>query len=249
MIVGAPLAVAYGLRGTGRAALGLPGWREDFDRGATIAESVDLTSHVAGVLLKYSAAVCYGALRPDAAALAVTARALEAADRCGDDFSLESGPAHRSEGLRLLNEYRDASLLHGYTTTAVRWVDVENAKDMARSGDLDGAIETARVAVEFVYESGDMLTRGPTVAALGELLVRRGGAGDLAEARAAIERLAAVPVDPGFVLHELPLHRLRALMAHARGDDATYRDHRDRYRNMANELGFEGHIAIAEAMG
>ena len=65
---------------------------------------------------------------------------------------------------------------------------------------------------------------------------------------AAIERLAAVPTDPGFVPHELPLLRLRALVAQARGDDAAYRDFRHRYRQMANDLGFEGHIAMAQAM-
>jgi adenylate cyclase len=37
-------------------------------------------------------------------------------------------------------------------------------------------------------------------------------------------------------------------MAQAQGDDATYRNFRDRYRKMAIERGFEGHISWAEAM-
>ena len=41
---------------------------------------------------------------------------------------------------------------------------------------------------------------------------------------------------------------MRALLAHARGDDTAYRDYRDRYRAMATSLGFEGHMAMAEAM-
>ena len=44
------------------------------------------------------------------------------------------------------------------------------------------------------------------------------------------------------------LLRLRALLARARRDEAGYRDFRDRYRDMAKTLGFEGHIAWAEAM-
>jgi hypothetical protein len=32
------------------------------------------------------------------------------------------------------------------------------------------------------------------------------------------------------------------------GDETSYRDYRDRYRAMATSLGFEGHIAWAEAM-
>jgi hypothetical protein len=50
------------------------------------------------------------------------------------------------------------------------------------------------------------------------------------------------------VLHEIALLRLRALPARAHGDEASSRDDRDRYRDMARTLGFEGHIAWAEAM-
>jgi adenylate cyclase len=46
----------------------------------------------------------------------------------------------------------------------------------------------------------------------------------------------------------VPLLRLRALEAQSRGDVATYAQFRDRYRDMAKRLGFEGHIALAEAM-
>ena len=44
------------------------------------------------------------------------------------------------------------------------------------------------------------------------------------------------------------LLQLRALLARAHGDETGYRDYRDRYRDMARSLGFEGHIAWAEAM-
>jgi adenylate cyclase len=33
-----------------------------------------------------------------------------------------------------------------------------------------------------------------------------------------------------------------------RGDEVSYQDFRDRYRAMANELGFEGHMDWAAAM-
>ena len=42
--------------------------------------------------------------------------------------------------------------------------------------------------------------------------------------------------------------RLRALLARARGDAAAYAHFRDRYRDMAKSIGFDGHIAWAEAM-
>ena len=72
---------------------------------------------------------------------------------------------------------------------------------------------------------------------------------DLEEAKAAIDRLVAVPTDPGFVLHELPLLRLRALLARAHGDGTSLPDSSgigtERWQI---RLGFEGHMAMAEAM-
>jgi adenylate cyclase len=73
-----------------------------------------------------------------------------------------------------------------------------------------------------------------------EALLQHGSGTDLREARAAIERLAAVPTDPGFVLNKIQLLRMRALLARAHGDQTAYRDYRDRYRAMATSLGFEG---------
>lgn len=48
--------------------------------------------------------------------------------------------------------------------------------------------------------------------------------------------------EPGFVIHNIWLLRLRALLARARDDATGYRDYRDRYSAMATSLGFEGHI-------
>ena len=70
----------------------------------------------------------------------------------------------------------------------------------------------------------------------------------MVEAEAAIERLAAAPADEGLVIRDIWLLRLRALLARVRGDDAAYAESRDRYRDMAKTLGFEGHIAWAETM-
>jgi adenylate cyclase len=81
-----------------------------------------------------------------------------------------------------------------------------------------------------------------------ELLLQRVGDGDARAARAAIDRLAAIATDPGFVLNEIWLLRLEALLARSCGDGGRYRDYRDRYRKRAAELGFEGHMAMAEAM-
>lgn len=86
------------------------------------------------------------------------------------------------------------------------------------------------------------------ISVLVEALLERGRDVDLDEAQAAISRLAAVPTDPGFVLKDLYLLRLRALLACVRGDESAYRGCRDRYRDMATSLSFEGHMAWARAM-
>ena len=81
-----------------------------------------------------------------------------------------------------------------------------------------------------------------------ETLLDHGAESDVAEAEAAMKRLAAAPADEGLVIREVWLRRLRALLARARGDEAAYRDCRDRYRALATSLGFEGHMKWAEAI-
>jgi hypothetical protein len=81
-----------------------------------------------------------------------------------------------------------------------------------------------------------------------ETLLERGTESDVVEAEAAIERLAAAPTDDDTTLRDIWLLRLRALLALARGEGVRYLGFVNRYRNMATSLGFEGHIAWAEAM-
>ena len=185
---------------------------------------------------------------------------MDVAERVGDDFSLDMARLTRglvlvhgdegdqAAGLELLDRYRQASARHEYTKESVRWADAETAKHFAALGNFDDAIELARLAVDFLHDSGEMTSLGPAVTVLVESLLGEGSESGVAQAEAAIERLAAVPTDPGFVLHELPLLRLRALLARSRGDEPAYLGYRDRYRAMANDLGFEGHMATAAAM-
>ena len=104
-------------------------------------------------------------------------------------------------------------------------------------------------AVDELAREGQMLSWGiPATGVLVETLLDRGAEGDVAKAEAAIERLAAAPADDGLVMRDIWLLRLRALLARAHGDDVTYRDLVNCYRAMAESLGFEGHIAWAEAL-
>jgi adenylate cyclase len=137
----------------------------------------------------------------------------------------------------------------------LRFIDIHLAGEKARSGDLDAAIELSRAhvddelakrGVDYVWPAVAYL--GPAVTTLVEALLRRGTDADLNEAQTAIAQASSVSTDADYVLLEPLLLRLNALLARARGDETIYRDNRDQYRAMAMSLGFEGHIAWAEAM-
>jgi hypothetical protein len=128
-------------------------------------------------------------------------------------------------------------------------VHVYLAREKARRGDIDGAIPLMRAAVDDLVREGQDLGWGvPATAALVETLLARGADADLAEAEAAIEQLAAAPADEDVVLRDIWLLRLRALRARANDDATAYAQFRDHYRDMAKSLGFDAHIAWAEAM-
>ena len=128
-------------------------------------------------------------------------------------------------------------------------VNVYLARERARRGDRNNAIPLMRAAVDELVR--DRQLPGWGVAATGvlvETLLDRGTDADVAEAEAAIQRLATAPADEGLVIRDIWLLLLRALLARAHDDTEAYAQFRDRYCDMARTLGFEGHIASAEAM-
>ncbi len=122
-------------------------------------------------------------------------------------------------------------------------------RERARHGDCDEAIQLMRAAIDHLFRDGQLLAWGvPATGVLVETLLDRGADGDVAEAETAITRLADAPADDGLVIREIWLLRPRARLARGHVDEASYRDYRERYRNMARTLGFEGHMAWAQAM-
>jgi adenylate cyclase len=260
LILGSPLAIAIAFRGEARWCLGLPGWRNDFDDAAAVARGSDPISRSGVILTKYLATIPNGGLLPDAIAVRETAETLAETEHAGDEFALASArlarglvlvhrhcPEH-SLGLDLLDQVREAALQERFSLNAVPIVDIYTAKEKGQTGDLDGAIELAEKVTDDLFASGELISLALSTAVFVESLLRRRGGGDLQEAESALARLAAVPTDSGFVLNEITLLRLHALLTRAHNDDTTYRDYRDRYRDMARTLGFEGHIAWAKAM-
>jgi class 3 adenylate cyclase len=259
LIFGSPLSTAIAMRGHVRMCLGMREWQDDAATSIAMAAPLDPTSYVFALLWKYVASIPFGALRPDATAMRETAEALRIAESSSDDFVLGMGRlsrglvlvtrdgAQRDAGLDLFTQARDMAVTERFSLSALTIVDPEFAMEKARTGDLDSAVEMVRAVVDGAYESGDMIWRGRATNVLVELLVRRGSVGDQREAQAAIDRLAAVPTDPGFVLHELPLLRSRALLALAHGDENSCRNFMERHLAKATAAGFEALMATADA--
>ncbi|HXA89526.1 MAG TPA: cyclase, partial [Mycobacterium sp.] len=261
-LFGSPLALAFAERAIARYALGRPGWRDDLRCGLAMARGADSLSYVTVVSYVYSAGIPAGALRPDDSAVREIEDALAIAERSGDNLQLgvawltlglvlvhRHTDAERDRGQKLLAEVREVFLRGGHFLCDLPMLDVYVARETARRGDRDQAIPLMRAAVDHLVRDGQLLSWGvPVTGVLVETLLEHGSDGEVAEAEVAIERLAAAPADEGLVIRDIWLLRLRALVARAHDDAAAYAQFRDRYRDMAGTLGFEGHIAWAEAM-
>ena len=215
----------------------------------------------AGVAYAYGRAIANGVLLADDTALRDVDEALAIAERWSEDFALgtarwalgvalvhRESPAERERGLAVLGQVRDMCLRGRFYLFMLPVLDVWVARERARCGDRDGAIPQMCAAIEDLFRSGQLGYCVPATGVLVETLLERSANGDLTGAEAAIARLAAAPADDGLVIREIWLLRSRALLARAQDDDTAYRDYRDRYRAMATSLGFEEHMAIAEAM-
>ena len=261
-VFGSPLAVAFMARGDARYCLGRPGWRDDLRRAVAMARSADPMSYATVVAYVYNLAIPFGALTPDDSAMCEIEDALRSAERSGDDLALAFirmtlglALVHRrtatecDRGQKLLAEVSDVHLRQGYLRGELPLVNVYLARERALCGDRDEAIPLMRAATDDLVREGRLLGWViPATGLLVETLLDRGADGDVAEAEAAIERLASAPADDGLVIRDIWLLPMRALLARAQGDDTAYRHYRDRYRAMATSLGFEGHMQWAEAM-
>ena len=260
-IIGSPLAAAIYARGVACYFLGLPGWRDDLRRGLAMARSADPTAHIRAVFYVYSLGISNGVLRPDDRAVREIEDALQKAERSGDDRALthaqttlglalvhRHAAAERDRGQTILAEVSEVFRRRGHNLCDLPLVAMYSARETARRGDHGEAIALMRAAVDHLFREGRLLIHvAAATGVLVQTLLDRGSDGDVAEAEAALDRLARTPGE-GVVVRDIWLLRLRALLAQAHGDAAAYADFRDRYRDMAKSLGFEGHIAWAEAM-
>ena len=261
-LVGSPLALAFAARGMARYFHGHSGWRDDLRHGLPLALRSDPASYAGVAGYAYLMGLPVGVLRSDDHALHEIEDALRIAERSSDDVvvgflraALSLALMHRREaddrtrGAELGTEVCAVLRTQRRNLCDLPIIEIYVARERARGGDRDGAIPLMRAICDHLFRDGGLLLWSvPATGVLVETLIDRRGPGDLAEAEAAIERLAHARADEGLAVRNIWLLRLRALLDRAHGVDARYRAHRDRYRDMAKTLDFEGHIAWAEEM-
>jgi hypothetical protein len=261
-IFGSPLALAFTSAAMARYCLGRPEWRDDLNHALAMAHSADPLTYAAVVALTYFPGIANGTLAADDRAVREIEDAIRIAQTSGNDMALafarmalgvalvhRQTAAERGRGRTLLAEVSDVFARHAHNLGDRPLIDVYVARERTRCGDPDEAMALMRAAVDHLVREGQLLAWGtPATGVLVETLLDRPAQGDLAEAEAAIERLATAPADEGLVIRDIWLLRLRALLARAHGDAVAYADLRDRYCDMAKTLGFQGHTKWAEAM-
>jgi hypothetical protein len=255
---GSPLAIALAWRSIARWWLGRPGWRQDLHDAVVMARNSDPATFAGVVAWTYNLAMDYGVLRADDSTVRVIEEAVQAAGSSHEialslaEYTLgiallsRDAAADRRRGLELMVQFREfvrerAPFL---VPVAELWV----ARERARRGDRDVAIPVMRQAVDDLHQAGRLGYGVWGIGVLVETLLERGAEGDLAEAQEAIDWLTTVSTDDDCAIRDITLLRLRALLAQARADDVALRDLVSRYRTMVADLGFEGHMAMAEAM-
>jgi adenylate cyclase len=255
-----PLALALSFRGLARWCLGITGWRDDFRQAVEMVKTAESVTRSGVLYYTHTMAFLHGVLRPSETIIREMTGILPMAEQTGEDVAFGLAKSNvafalwyrdmdsRAYALELLAQIRDIAMRQRYSRTALPMIDLFVAQDRALQGDLDGAIELARAVVDEEIDGGGVIFVPIATNALVEALLKRGTDGDVREAQSAVDRLCTVEIEPGLVLYDIWTLKLRTMLAQAKGDDATYRQLRDQYREMASDLGFEGHMAWAEAM-
>jgi adenylate cyclase len=261
LVVGSPLAMALAFRGTARWWLGSQGWLSDLNEALAIARNAAEPWTVGFVnAWVYGHAVHCGVLRVDDTATGDLEHALQVAESSGDDTVLgtvkfvfatvltsRGSTSDRQRRTAMLAQVRDMCLNHRFTMSELPVLEAFSGYDRARDGHHQGALVQMRKSLDDLFVGGQYIYLLGATALLVELLLGRAAEGDIAEAEAAVERVATIPGDES-IARDIMVLRLRTMLAKARGDDAGYRELRDRYRAQATALGFEGHIHWAASM-
>ena len=259
---GSPLAAALAFRGVARWWLGRPGWPADLRQAEDMGRTTDPTTFAFVLAWTYGIEVPHGVLKADDGVLDVIAEAATAVAKAGNDNALtlteyslgmvlvhRDEPVDRQRGLDLLQ--RTLDMLRDRIPSLVPPTEVWVGAEQIRSGARDRAVHVIPVMRAGVEELIRTRRIGYCVAAAAtfvETLLESGSDGDLLEAQQLIDLLSAFRPEHDSAMLDITLLRLRAHLSLVRGERDIYPDLVERYRATATSLGFEGHIAWAEAL-
>ena len=236
LVAGSPVKGIYGITGTARWCLGLPGWKDDLRTSLALVRRADPAARGIGIYYVYVSAVPNGVLLSDATALRETADTLDILERHGDNFGLNMARSARAVVLahqdgpsaRRPSNCSQRCATRSSTTATAGWTcrtsiptspprRPASATWTAPSRSLVGPRGPPRRGrIPFLrtgHHRAGRIPAGPRR--------RRRPTGS----RGRIDRLvAAFPTDPGMTLVEVSSLRLRALLAQANGDEAGYRE-------------------------
>ncbi|OBF80701.1 cyclase [Mycobacterium sp. 852002-51163_SCH5372311] len=259
VVAGSPLALALAFRGFARWWHGRTGWREDLQVSQAMARSADPATLGLVTAWNYGLPSIGGVSAIDNAALNELENALQVAEACGNNYAagsikytlgpvlwLRGGATDRQRGRELLARARDMSLTDQFPRSELALIDLFQGYDRALEGDYDNALPRMRKSIDELSNRHQFVYQVGALPLLVQTLLRRGFPGDLAEAEALVQRLAAIP-GAEWVARDIMVLRLRTLLAHARSEDG-YRELRDRYRALAASLGFDGHMQWASEL-
>ncbi len=255
LIFESPRATALAWRGVARFRSGTSGFHDDFDEAMAIAEQSDTLSKSTIITYKY-AGIPRGVFLADDNVLREVESALKLVERSSDDMAyfllrltfaiaLIYHGADRSRGYDLMRSLRETSLKERFAMNMLPVTDIYLARERAERGEEDLAIQQWRALAADMEREGHYNNIDLPFIYAAEYLMSRG---DYDGAASAIERLMSLASEHKWVSREIAALQLRARLARARGDDATYRELRDQYRKMAEDCGYEGHMAWAAEM-
>ncbi len=257
--IGSPLAIALAWRGTARSFLGRPGWRDDLHEAVAMARSSNAETLSGAIAWTYGIAMQYGTLGADDFLMRASENAVHTAQRASNDRAMglagytlavallsQNDSADRRRGLELMMQTRDI-WLRRRIFFLIPVTEVWAARETARSGDRDGALSAMRQAVRELRQVYPFYgIWGGRV--LVETLVEHGSESDLTEAQETVDWLAELASQSHSAMLDITLLRLHAILALACGDDRAHSALARRYRETAEALGYDGHIALSHKM-
>ncbi|WP_353612398.1 hypothetical protein [Mycobacterium sp. 852002-51961_SCH5331710] len=261
LVVGSPLALATALRGLAGWWFGLRGWRDDVDAAFALAEESNepltialTTSWNLGLGVAFGAVACDGSAVAKAETTLRTAEAFSygyageiARYVLGGQLLYQDAVDDWDRGLQMVSEVREAWTSNRTMLVEVTFMDALLGLDRANRGDFDAALPLIRETAQTMLARRQYTYWIPVIGFLVDTLLKRGADGDAVEAAAAVAELERAPLE-GSAIRDVWVLRLKTLLARACGEETAYRQLGQRYREMADDLGYEGHQKWAAAL-